>query len=287
MNTQPLSLQHQSLLQDRLRAIEVPISEFSFPNLYLFRQTHRYEVITLDEEIWLRGRSCDGDNYLMPTRDVREMDPDHLLKMARTADHFYPIPDEWLSAFPEDRFGRSFVEGDSDYLYETEKIATFAGKKLHKKKNLLNFFLKHYTHEAKPLTEDRVPDALSILDNWQTDSGQGPELTDYDAAREALLRMEELVLCGGVWYTEGRPSGYILGEEITGDTFALHFAKGLTRYKGIYQYIFSSFASILPGDYKHLNMEQDLGKAALRHSKESYFPETKIRKWRVAIRETV
>jgi hypothetical protein len=111
-----------------------------------------------------------------------------------------------------------------------------------------------------------------------------PSETDYHAAREALERMEELSLCGGIWYTERQPSGYILGEELTDDTYTLHFAKGLTRYKGIYQYIFSSFASILPGSYEHLNMEQDLGREALRHSKESYYPEMKLRKWRVSVR---
>jgi hypothetical protein len=282
MNTAPLDLIHQPLLQDRLRAIEIPISEFSFPNLYLFRDTHQYEVIKDGDEIWIRGRSYDHHNYLMPTRDAREMDPDNLSRMAKTADYLYPIPDEWLTAFPEDRYNRSYDEGDSDYLYRTEKIATFAGKKLHKKKNLLNFFLKHYSHEADPLTEERVPDALSILDKWQEESSQNQEWTDYDAAREALLHMDELVLCGGIWYAEGKPSGYILGEEINRDTFALHFAKGLTRYKGIYQYIFSSFASILPGTYTHLNMEQDLGREALRHSKESYFPEMKLRTWRTS-----
>jgi hypothetical protein len=282
MHSESLSLHHQPLLCDRLRAIEIPISEFSFPNLYLFRETHRYEVITVEEEIWVKGNSYDGHNYLMPTRDVLEVDPDHLSWMTDTADHLYPIPDEWLSVFPEDRYNRSFDEGDSDYLYRTERIATYAGKKLHKKKNLLNFFLKHYSHDAEPLTEKKVPDALAILDAWQTESGEKEESTDYDAAREALLLMEELVLCGGIWYAEGRPSGYILGEEIAPDTFTLHFAKGLTQYKGIYQYIFSSFASVLPRKYTYLNMEQDLGKEALRHSKESYLPERKLVKWRVA-----
>ena len=282
MDSQPLSLHHQPLLHDRLRAIPIPISEFSFPNLHLFRITHGYEVMTDGGEIWIRGRSYGGHTYLMPTRDTREMDPGHLIWIAETTDYLYPIPDEWLPAFPEDRFTPSFDEGDSDYLYRTERIATFAGKKLHKKKNLLNFFLKHYSHHAEPLTEERVPDALSILDAWLEESGQERERTDYDAAREALVRMEELILCGGIWYAEGQPSGYILGEEITGDTFALHFAKGLTRYKGIYQYMFSSFASVLPSFYTYLNMEQDLGKEALRHSKESYFPERKLRKWRIA-----
>ena len=284
MDAQPLSLNHQPQLRERLRAIEIPISEFSFANLYLFRETHRYEVVIDYEEVWIRGRSYDSHDYLMPTRDVREMDPDSLDRITGTADYLFPIPEVWLTAFPEDRFSRSFDEGDSDYLYQTERIATFAGKKLHKKKNLLNFFLKHYSHDAEPLTEERVSDALSILESWQKESGEKEEYTDYDAAREALLRMDELVLCGGIWYAEGRPSGYILGEEITRDTFALHFAKGLTEYKGIYQYIFSSFASVLPGTYTHLNMEQNLGREALRHSKESYFPEMKLKKWRVSAR---
>jgi hypothetical protein len=282
MNTQPLSLNHQPLLHNNLRAINIPVSEYSFPNLYLFRETHQYEVTEVDSEIWIRGRSYDGHSYLMPARDVREMDPAHLSRMAGTADYLFPIPGEWLPAFPEERFNRSFNEGDSDYLYLTERIATFAGKRLHKKKNLLNFFLKHYLHEADPLTDERVPDALSILESWQAESGEKEEYTDYDAAREALLHMEELVLCGGIWYAEGKPSGYILGEEITSDTFALHFAKGLTKYKGIYQYIFSSFASVLPATYTYLNMEQDLGREALRYSKESYMPERKLVKWRVA-----
>jgi hypothetical protein len=273
-------MKHLPLLHERLRSIPIPISEFSFPNLYLFRKTHRYRVIIVEDEIWIRGRSYEGHNYLMPTRDVREMDPAHLSRMAGTADYLFPIPEEWLPAFPEERFNRSFDEGDSDYLYLTERIATFAGRKLHKKKNLLNFFLKHYAHEADPLTQERVSDALSILDAWQAESGEKEEYTDYDAAREALLRMEELVLCGGIWYAENRPSGYILGEEITADTFALHFAKGLTGFKGVYQYIFSSFASVLPATYTYLNMEQDLGKDALRHSKESYMPERKLVKWR-------
>lgn len=282
MKSERLDLKHQPLLHNRLRSIEIPISEFSFPNLFLFRKTHKYEVITEDDETWVRGRSYDGHDYLIPTRDAREMDSDHLSRMGRYVDYLYPIPEEWLTAFPSANFRRTFNEADSDYLYETEKIATFAGKKLHKKKNLLNFFLKHYTHEADPLTEERVPDALSILDAWQAESSEKEEYTDFNAAREALLRMDELVLCGGIWYAEDQPSGYILGEEINKGTYALHFAKGLTRYKGIYQYIFSSFASILPANYTYLNMEQDLGKEALRHSKESYFPEMKLRKWRIS-----
>ena len=114
MNSQPLALHHHPLFHDRLRAIEIPISEYSFPNLYLFRETHRYEVIKDGDEIWIRGRSYDGHAYLMPTRDVRKMDPEYLSRITGTADYLYPIPEEWLIAFPEDRYNRSYDAGESD-----------------------------------------------------------------------------------------------------------------------------------------------------------------------------
>lgn len=282
MYTEPLGIIHQPLLQDRLKALGLRVSEYSFANLYLFRETHHYEVVQ-DEELLIRARSYDGHTYLMPTKDVREMDTDYLAGILGTVDFMYPVPEQWLEAFPEEHFERSFRQDDSDYLYLTGKIATFAGKKLHKKRNLLNYFRKHYSHEAKPLTPDRLDDALAILDAWQRESGQEEADTDFAACREAIEKGEELILCGGIWYTEGEPSGFIQGEELAGDTYALHFAKGLTRFKGIYQYIFSSFASVLPGKYTYLNFEQDLGSEALRHSKQSYVPERKVRKYRVSL----
>ncbi len=92
MHSQPLSLHHHPLFHDRLRAIEIPISEYSFPNLYLFRETHRYEVIKDGDEIWIRGRSYDGHAYLMPTRDVRKMDPEYLSRITGTADPGLILP---------------------------------------------------------------------------------------------------------------------------------------------------------------------------------------------------
>ena len=285
MEPQPLTLGHRDLLFDRLRAVDIPVSEFSFANLYLFRDTHRYEVLTDGEVVWLRGRSYDGHAYLMPTTDVRNMDPEGLRAAAGLADFLYPVPEQWLSAFPGDLFRWTFEEGDSDYLFLTERIATYAGKAMHKKKNLLNHFVKHYQHEALPLTEDRLSDAVRILNRWQDESGQTTGDTDFAACRESLVRMEELVLCGGIFYADGEPAGFVHGEELNDSTYALHFAKGLTRFKGIYQYMFNSFALVLPDRYRYLNFEQDLGMEALRHMKQSYLPETMLKKYRVSLKK--
>jgi hypothetical protein len=108
---------------------------------------------------------------------------------------------------------------------------------------------------------------------------------DYAAAREALERMEELQLCGGIFYVDGRPIAYSLGEELAaGRAFVIHFEKAVLdeQYKGVYQYINQAFAAVLPEKYEWINREQDLGDAGLRQAKESYKPAGFVRKYRAA-----
>jgi len=283
LESYPLTLEHKELLFERLRAVDIPISEYSFANLYLFRKTHKYEVLG-GRDIFIKGVSYNGSTFLMPTSDVRELDSEYLGTLLQAVDHMYPVPEKWLSAFPSGVFTAEHSENDSDYIYSCEKLATYAGKKMHKKKNLLNFFKKHYGHKALPLTENLTRDAMLILDAWQEESGQQVSGTDFEACRESLSRSEELLLCGGIYYADEEPAGFLLGEELNAETYALHFAKGLTKFKGIYQYMFNNFAGILPASYRYINMEQDLGKEALRHSKESYMPEFKLKKYWVRLK---
>jgi hypothetical protein len=93
------------------------------------------------------------------------------------------------------------------------------------------------------------------------------------------------VLCGGIYYADGEPAGFVLGEEVNEETFVLHFAKGRTKFKGVYQYMFNTFAKILPPKYKYLNLEQDLDKENLRVFKSSYVPDAMIKKARVKLRK--
>ncbi len=73
----------------------------------------------------------------------------------------------------------------------------------------------------------------------------------------------------------------MLGEEVNDETYVLHFAKALTKFKGIYQFMFNNFAKVLPPKYRYLNLEQDLDKENLRVFKSSYIPDRMLRKARV------
>jgi hypothetical protein len=284
MIAEKLVFQHKDILVPRLKAVRSPLSEYTFPNLYLFRENHDYEVM-IDKEIFIRGRSYDGRAYLMPTSDVRRIEIAYLKDLMHNVEFLFPIPEEWLTAFDPAEFDVTFAKGDADYVYTVEKMSTYRGRNLHKKRNLLKQFLELYTHNARPLTNDRLDEARFILNDWLAMSEMKKDETDYGPCLEALDRYEELVLCGGIYYADNEPAGFVLGEELGPETFVLHFAKARTKFKGIYQYLFNNFAKILPPSYKYLNLEQDLDKENLRVFKSSYVPDVLLKKARVKLRK--
>ncbi|MGE5293206.1 MAG: DUF2156 domain-containing protein, partial [Solirubrobacterales bacterium] len=173
---------------------------------------------------------------------------------------------------------------DFDYLFPRDKMADLSGRSLHRKKNLVNLFLRSHASVAKPLLEEYVGDALRILERWR----QGQDVPgDYVAAREALENMEYLQLCGGIFYVNDEPVAYTLGEELAlGRAFVVHFEKAIRedQYRGVYQYVNQAFAAVLPDKYELINREQDLGDPGLRQAKESYKPSGFVVKHRAAPR---
>ena len=281
MPLEKLGLEHQVLLHARLRTAGTSFSEYSFANLYLFREAHDYHVLTVPEGVFIRGRAYDGRRFLMPAEALRKEQADAVLGLLEDGECLFPVPEAWFPSFDGKPVSFACSEDDSDYIYTVEKLSTYQGQSLHGQKNLLNQFLSRYAPEARPLTRDLMEDAREVLEAWQTDMGETKEATDYFPCREAFELYDKLGLCGGIYYVDGEPGGFVIGEEIHPDMFALHFAKGKRKFKGLYQYMYNHFAKILPRQYTFLNFGQDLRLLALRIAKASYHPERMLRKYRV------
>lgn len=283
MKTEKLGFEHKDLLYEKLKGIDTPISEYTFANIYLFRHSHDYEVI-FDDNLFIRGKTFDSFTYLMPSFDIKETDYSYLKNLIKDVDFFFPVPEQWLENFNSGDFDVSYNEGDTDYIYTAEKISTFKGRRLHKKRNLLKQFLSLHEPEGFALTKDRIDDAVHTLKQWQKDVNFSPSETDFDPCLEALKLYDELNLCGKIYYVDGEPGGFIIGEELNEETFVLHFAKGKRKFKGLYQYMYNTFAKLLPQNYRFLNFEQDLGHLALKIAKSSYVPDLMLKKFRVGLR---
>jgi hypothetical protein len=269
------------VLHSKFQALAEGISEFTFANIYLFRRTHNYRISRLDSELFvITGRDDENPFFMLPfglpdENIIRELFNNYHTMKATTARQAEILTTMGYSV-NEDR-------DNFDYLYSLEDLVNLTGRKFHKKKNMLNIFIKNNECQAKPLLEEYRDDAIHILERWN-DQHDGPN--DFLAAKEALEKMWPLQLCGGIFYIEGQPVAYCLGEELAlGESFVIHFEKAVLEegFKGVYQYINQAFASILPEKYKTVNREQDLGNPGLRHAKMSYRPVDFVEKYKVEI----
>ncbi len=163
MPLEKLSLNHRSLLVPLLKEARTFISEYSFPNLYLFRDTHEHAILREGDSVFVTGKAYDGSRYVFPADGIRAHDLPLLEVLLTRYDHIFPVAEEWLDFFDKRRFRVDFLEGDSDYLYTLESLATYKGAHLHSKKNLLNQVLALYVPRAVPLIPGIMADAQIIL----------------------------------------------------------------------------------------------------------------------------
>ncbi len=270
------------LLHPKFQGLAEGISEFTFANIYLFRDTHNYRISQLENDLFvIIGRDGEQPFFMLPFGLPDKKVLKNLFDKHRMMKAVSELQAQVLKSIGY------FVSEDRDnfdYLYSREDLVTLTGRKFHKKKNLLNIFIKNNECQAKPLLEEYRDDALDILERWNDRIGQEP--SDCLAAKEALEKMWELQLCGGIFYIDRRPTAYCLGEELAlGSSFLIQFEKAVLEdeFKGIYQFINQAFASVLPEKYETINREQDLGDSGLRQAKESYRPVGFVKKYKARV----
>ncbi|SMC87331.1 hypothetical protein SAMN02746065_11344 [Desulfocicer vacuolatum DSM 3385] len=272
-----ISIDHREVLHPMFQKLEQGISEFTFANIYLFRQQHNYRLTRVDQKHLVILGDDNGASFFMcpfglPSQAaVNNLFDTHVTLKCATrlqANHF----EERGFIVTRDR-------DNFDYLYSRKSLAELSGRKYHKKRNLIKAFVNNYAYEGRPLLDEHIPQAVSVLDEWQKNRR---DHGDYLAAREALEKCDPLQLCGGIYYVDNRPVAYTLGEELArGTSFVIHFEKALNQYKGIYQFVNQAFAAIITDHYETINREQDLGNPGLRQAKMSYKPSGFVEKFKI------
>ncbi|MDR2485769.1 MAG: phosphatidylglycerol lysyltransferase domain-containing protein [Treponema sp.] len=280
----PLVFELKPDIRPMLERLPDGVSEYTFSNLYLFRKRYRYclsmsPTTSLNQDALIISGEREGKRFFMTPCAIPGREA--LMGLFETHDYWkglaYSVFDpnqerlaQWGIDITEDR-------DNFDYLYLRTDLADLPGKKYHKKRNLVNAFLNTYTYEIRPLTEDIIPHAMNVLDRWRRDKGEDG---DYAAAKEALELFSALDMQGDLYYINGRPAGWCLGESLAqGRMFAVHFEKGIDEYKGMYQFMNQAFAASLSEQFTYINREQDLGDEGLRQAKMTYRPSGFVRKY--------
>lgn len=174
------------------------------------------------------------------------------------------------------KFQITYERDAADYVYESEKLITLAGKKLHGKRNHINNFIKTYPdYQYERITKENKDECLEMAQEWRKQNGcdDDPEKSaEFCVTLRALRELERLDLTGGLIRAGGKVVAFSIGEELCEDTFVVHIEKAYADIQGAYPVINQQFVLHEASQYRYINREEDTGAEGLRKAKLSYYP---------------
>jgi len=146
-----IELYDKPLFDRYLKNMNPLASEFTFTNIFIFKNIHSYSVTSLNNNICLLGKSYKGELYFLPPFGNNKIEEtiSELFKFLKN------IGENPLLCMVDDNYIFKYIKGNDryryildrdnfDYIYLTEDLINLKGNKYHKKKNLINQFVKKY-----------------------------------------------------------------------------------------------------------------------------------------------
>lgn len=193
---------------------------------------------------------------------------------------------KYLNLDPE-KYEVTEQEDLKDYLYDGDAMRNLSGKKLHKKKNHVNAFLKEYEgrYEYRKLGCSDRQDVWQFLDLWREQKGEEVEKhLDYEVEgiHEILKNCSNLSVRMGGIYIDGNMEAFSIGTYNSLEKMAvIHIEKANPEIRGLYQFINQQFLIHEFPEAVLVNREDDMGLEGLRQAKMSYNPIGFARKYKI------
>ena len=217
-----------------------------------------------------------------PVGDWNAVDWKSLLPCSfnETAHEVVRVPEELLHVWQERLPGLVDAEEDRgqwEYLYKQEELADLPGNRFHKKRNHYNSYIKNYGEPDYHDLDDRmIEDVLAVQDDWCQwhECEDSPSLrAENEAINRVLSHWNSFrSLVGGSLYVDGKMVAFSVGENLDGTSLGVHYEKGLSGFKGVYQTINCTFARRAGTGFTYINRAQDLDEEGLRQAKMTYMP---------------
>ncbi|MGD8366363.1 MAG: phosphatidylglycerol lysyltransferase domain-containing protein [Desulfobacterales bacterium] len=290
LDFRPVSLDRQRQYIELLRASRTNASDYSFANIWGWAEEYELQWAWQDDLVWLRQgypKKC----LWAPVGPWREIDwPRRLEPLFESGLAMIRVP-EPLAHRLVDAVGTRIRSESSrehwDYLYDVQELVALKGNRFHKKKNLLNQFVRDTPFQFRPMSPEIIKMALEMQEEWclWRDCEASETLAAENRAISRVFQdwksLEQLI--GGALMVEDTPVAYTVAEALSDDTLVVHFEKGCTGFKGVYQAINQVFLENAAAGFARVNREQDLGDPGLRKAKQSYHPVDFVKKYRILI----
>ncbi len=223
----------------------------------------------------------------------REEDFDEAILKAKEIFDWHGVPfvlscftsrmmDHVLKLFPE--YSACPAPESFDYVYLTEKLISFSGKKLQKKRNHLNAFYAEYQdrYEYESLNEENVKECLAFLEEWKKDVTED-DFFEYErrGVRRLLQRYAVFHYRGGLIRIDGKVKAFAIGSLLSERMCQENVEKADDRIRGLYQAIMREMLMHEFKDTLYCNREDDMGRENLRQAKRAYAPVMMIEKFKL------
>lgn len=263
--------------------------EYTFGNIFVWRTAYVTRICHFKDFLLIRYGRGNGIAYSPPigTGDYKEACAQIFAdaKANGVQPKFFGVTDSYKALFEQyfpGKFSFEYDDGNNDYIYDVEKMATLSGKKYHAKRNHITFFKKNYADWCfEEINASNIDECIALHTNWIEEKSP-EEAEDYSFEFEAVLaafeNYEALGFIGGLIRVNGKVIAYTMGERHSDACFVTHFEKAPPEMRGAFPIINQEFTKNCLKDYKYVNREEDLGLEGLRRAKQSYHPEIFLEK---------
>ena len=294
-----LEIEDKEIINKYLAKSQSMGSESSFTNLFMWRKSYHVKYAIYND--WLIVRSGGEKKwwYLPPYGEGEDLAGtiEEMIATAKELGQEFCLKalQEKHKNILENLFAERFEfipeRENFDYIYDAQSLRTLAGRKLHSKRNHLNYFLNNVSYSYEVLTKDNLQEAMDFLEEWcsQKVCDKQKQLDDMlvcekDAIKEIFAAFDELDCVGALIRLEGKVKAFTLGEMLTNNTAVIHIEKADHEVRGLYPAINQLFLTNNFPQAELVNREEDTGDEGLRKAKLSYYPKELLTKYKGVLR---
>lgn len=278
-------LEDKEIISDYFKRYPSRSCERTFVNVFLWSRKYPVKWAIIGNTLVFKSQDEEHLSFAFPIgedKDVKQVIPvlkgycedrGYPFTMYNVTPENYEKLEEWFPETYEIEYDRDLA----DYVYESEKLSTLSGKKLHGKRNHINkfkaMFEDRWSYET--MTKDNLEECFQMALKWRTDNGCNDDEeknAEMCVTLNSLRLFEELELTGGVLRVDGEVVAFTMGEPVCEDTFVVHIEKAFADVQGAYPMINQQFVSHECSAYQYINREEDTGAEGLRKAKLSYRP---------------
>lgn len=183
------------------------------------------------------------------------------------------------------RFDISEERDLAEYVYFTEKMSEFSGKKLRKRRQEVAKFFEEYGDrvEIKLIEKSDHEDIIQFEKEWVVFNSETHDeaalLIEQVEIKRQLSVFDELHLSGIILRIDGEVHGFGYGTKLNDDCFDAIIEKGDRGIPNIYKVLRRESVRMCALDCTYINLEEDVGSEGLRNLKLAYQPEYLISKY--------